>query len=51
MPTLASVGEVIVELLSGGDTTFEEAAALDLVEEVDLVFTDDDPPSQQKIKN
>ena len=41
-----------MELLSEvGDTTFVEAAALDLVEEVDdLVATDEDPSQKKKIK-
>ena len=41
-----------MELLSEvGDTTFVEAAALDLVEEVDdLVATDEDPSQQKKNK-
>ena len=44
--TLASIAE---ELLSGGDTTFAEAAALDFVDELDdLVVTDEDPEQQKK---
>jgi hypothetical protein len=36
------------ELLSGGDTTFAEAAALDFVDEFeDLVVTDEDPEQQK----